>query len=242
MIHMKTGTVKRQLGDNPGVSTPPTDDDVETSDRGDGRRRRWEEHKRARREEFVAAAIRGIRAHGPDLSLDDIATEAGVSKPVLYRHFTDKADVFAAVLDRIATELFLPRVAAELLTGEDDEGLLRAAVSSYIGLVVQEPQLYRFVFAHNSLGRRGDFVASMEDAIAQALSALMADRLRGAGLDSGGAEPWAYGVVGMVQLAAHRWMDHRVMSADALVDYLCALAWQGLSGVLPPDPVTEETR
>jgi AcrR family transcriptional regulator len=237
MIHMNCGTVKRRRVHNSRVPTPPTDHDLPrpARDHVDGRRRRWEEHKRMRREEFVSATVEAIRRHGNDVSLDDIAAEAGVSKPVLYRHFADKADVFAAVLDRIATALFLPRVAAELVPGRDDEELLRGAISSYVGLVVQEPELYRFVFAHNSLARGGDFVATMEAAIAQALSAMMADRLRAAGADSGGAEPWAYGVVGMVQLAAHRWMDHRTMTADALVDYLCALAWQGLSGVLPPE-------
>jgi AcrR family transcriptional regulator len=236
MIHMNSATVKRGAVHNPEVHSSPTDHD--DTARGDGRRRRWEEHKRARREEFVSAALRAIRVHGPDLSLDDIASEAGVSKPVLYRHFTDKADVFAAVLDRIATEVFLPRVAPALLVGGDDNALLRGAVSSYVELVVQEPELYRFVFGHNQYARGGDFVANMEDAIAQALSALMADRLREAGADSGGAEPWAYGVVGMVQLASHRWVDHPTMSAEALVDYLVSLAWQGLSVVLPPDPTT----
>jgi AcrR family transcriptional regulator len=236
MIHMKHVTVKRSLRavHNPGVQKSPHADELATP--GDGRRRRWEEHKRARREEFVAAALRAIREHGAHASLDDIAAEAGVSKSVLYRHFHDKADVFRAVLDRIASDLFLPRVAAALVVDQDDQDLLRAAVSSYVGLVVQEPELYRFVFTHSGLGRQGDFVATMEDAIAQALSALMADRLRQAGADSGGAEPWAYAVVGMVQLASHRWVDHPTMSAEALVDYLCALAWQGLGGVLPRDP------
>jgi AcrR family transcriptional regulator len=239
MIHMNGATVKPapRTVHNLGVQKSPPEDELATP--GDGRRRRWEEHKRARREEFVAAALCAIREHGEDVSLDDIAAEAGVSKSVLYRHFHDKADVFRAVLDRIASDLFLPRVATSLLVEQDDQELLRATISSYIGLVVQEPALYRFVFTHNSLGRKGDFVATMEDAIAQALSALMADRLRRAGADSGGAEPWAYGVVGMVQLASHRWVDHPTMSAEALVDYLCTLAWQGLSGVLPPE--TEES-
>jgi AcrR family transcriptional regulator len=236
MIHMNRVTVKRSAVHNPEVRSSPTDQDEMTP--GDGRRRRWEEHKRARRAEFVSAALRAIRVHGQDVGLDDIAAEAGVSKPVLYRHFADKADVFAAVLDRIATDVFLPKVAAAILIGGDDLALLRGAVSSYVQLVVQEPELYRFVFSHNKLARGGDFVANMEDAIAQALSALMADRLREAGSDSGGAEPWAYGVVGMVQLASHRWVDHPTMSAEALVDYLVSLAWQGLSGVLPPDTTT----
>jgi AcrR family transcriptional regulator len=264
MIHMHTATVKRKAATvqnsrvdlTPETPPPPGEEprrrrrrdadggrgeDGRGEGGGDGRRRRWEEHKRARREEFVTAAVEAIRVHGTDVGLDDIARQAGVSKPVLYRHFTDKADVFAAVLDRIATDMFLPLVAAELVTDKADEDLLRGAVSAYVGLVVQEPQLYQFVFTHNALGTQGDFVANMEDVIALGLSALMADRLRRSGADSGGAEPWAYGVVGMVQLAAHRWMKHQVMSAEALVDYLVALVWQGLSGVLPPKEDEETT-
>jgi AcrR family transcriptional regulator len=208
--------------------------------RGDGRRRRWEEHKRARRAEFVTAAIEAIRVNGTDVGLDDIAAQAGVSKPVLYRHFTDKADVFSAVLDRIATDVFLPLVGAALAQPKDDETLLRDAVSAYVGLVVSEPQLYQFVFTHNALGTQGDFVANMEDTIALGLSALMADRLRKEGVDSGGAETWAYGVVGMVQLAAHQWMKHRVISAEALVDYLIDLAWKGISGLVPRSETEED--
>ena len=48
-----------------------------------------------------------------------------------------------------------------------------------------------------------------ERQIAQALAAVLGDRMRELGLDSGGAEVWAFGVVGMVQLATQRWFDQR---------------------------------
>ncbi|MGH3547151.1 MAG: TetR/AcrR family transcriptional regulator [Pseudonocardiaceae bacterium] len=47
-------------------------------------------HREQRRAALVQAAMRAIRQHGPDVAMDDIATEAGVSKPILYRHFLDK--------------------------------------------------------------------------------------------------------------------------------------------------------
>jgi AcrR family transcriptional regulator len=199
----------------------------------DGRRTRWQEHNRGRREELVDAALTAVRSHGAEASLDDVAAAAGVSKPVLYRHFTDRAALFSAVLERVATEVFLPRVTEALDPDEDEVAILRSAVRAFVELVVDEPQLYRFVFSHNALGRDGDFVASMEDAIAQALAGLMSRRLTDAGRDPAAAEPWAYGVVGMVQLATHRWVTHPTMTADQLVDHLVALAWGGLAGVLP---------
>src|SRR5437763_7604163 len=65
--------------------------------RGDARRERWRAHREARREEFVEATIRAVARHGPEVGMDEIAAEAGVTKPVLYRHFTDKADLYLAV-------------------------------------------------------------------------------------------------------------------------------------------------
>src|SRR6476620_2442329 len=63
----------------------------------DGRSTRWSGHREARREELVEAAVAAIDRHGPEASIEDIAASAGVSKPVLYRYFADKADLFAAV-------------------------------------------------------------------------------------------------------------------------------------------------
>lgn len=207
----------------------------------DGRRRRWAGHRQARRAELVAAAVEAIRAGGPHVGLDEIAARAGVSKPVLYRHFTDRDDLFAAVLDAIADEVLLPRIGLEAL-GEGggeltDAATIRGVVRAFVTVVDDEAHLYRFALRHAGAGSDGDFVASTERRIALALSALVGDRLRGLGLDSGGAQVWAFGVVGMVQLATRRWADERSMSADALVDYLTTIVHGGLVA-LTSGPVT----
>ena len=200
---------------------------------GDGRRERWRAHNQARREEFVQATLTAIRRGGPRIGLDEVCAVAHVSKPVIYRHFRDRDDLFAAVLERIAADVFLPRVAAALDPAQDEPAMLRAAIGAYVSLVIEEPQLYRFVFAHNALGESADFVGSMEAAVAQALVMMLGQRLRDSGRHPGAAEPWAYAVVGMVQLATHRWADHPTVEADELVELLASLAWQGLSAVLP---------
>ena len=58
----------------------------------DGRTTRWDAHRDQRRAELVLAAVRAIDQHGPDAGIADIAAEAGVSRPVLYRYFADKDD------------------------------------------------------------------------------------------------------------------------------------------------------
>src|SRR5947209_14328014 len=64
---------------------------------GDGRSTRWSEHREARRTELVAAAVSAIDEHGPAASIAEMAASAGVSKPVLYRYFADKDDLYRAV-------------------------------------------------------------------------------------------------------------------------------------------------
>jgi hypothetical protein len=65
----------------------------------------------------------------------------------------------------------------------------------------------------------------------QLLATLLGDQLRLRGQESGGAEVWAHGLVGMVESTAEWWLDHRTTSRAALVDDLAALAWGGIAGI-----------
>ncbi len=196
----------------------------------DGRKKRWDEHKRARREEFVDGALIAIRRGGPGVGMDAIAAQLEVSKTVLYRHFADKNDLVGAVLTKIAQSVLLPPLLAELGVQRDDYDQVHALIKAYVTSIAGEPELYGYVFAQNQ--EADSVVATTERVVAEALAAVVGDRLRSMGMDSGGAHPWAYGVVGMVQLATHWWVDNRTMSAEALVDYLTMLVWGGLEGVL----------
>jgi AcrR family transcriptional regulator len=203
----------------------------------DGRRARWTEHRRARREDLVAAAVEAVRRVGPELAVDDVARSAGVSKTVIYRYFSDKDELIDAVLDRIAQAILLPRLLGELAAEHpDDRAALRAVVVAFVSLIEDEPELYRFAYAQaGRSGRSGraDLVADTEREIAQALGVHLGSRLADAGRPVEPAMTWAYGVVGMVQLAAHWWSDTRPVPSSDLVEHLTALAHGGLGALLP---------
>jgi AcrR family transcriptional regulator len=201
----------------------------------DGRRARWTEHRRARREDLVAAAVEAVRAAGPDFAVDDVARSAGVSKTVIYRYFSDKDELVDAVLERISTVVLLPRLLGEI-AGEhpDDRSALRSVLAAFVALIEDEPELYRFAYAQAGRSGRADLVAATEHQIAEALAARMAARLAEAGRPPEPATTWAYGVVGMVQLATHWWSTARTVTAPELVEQLTALADGGLSALLPP--------
>src|SRR4029450_7094161 len=58
-----------------------------------------------RRAELLDAAERAIRRIGPRASMDELAAEAGITKPILYSHFGDKAGLVTALAERVAGQL-----------------------------------------------------------------------------------------------------------------------------------------
>ncbi|MCW2635228.1 MAG: putative TetR family transcriptional regulator [Blastococcus sp.] len=201
----------------------------------DGRRSRWTEHRRARREELTAAAVEAVRLAGPAFAVDDVARSAGVSKTVIYRYFSDKDELVDAVLERISDVVLLPRLLGELARDHaNDRARLHAVIAAFVALIEDEPALYRFAYAHVGRSGRADLVAATEREIAEALAAAMTERLAEAGRSTAPAMTWAYGIVGMVQLAAHWWAETRAVPAAELVGQLTDLADGGLGALLPP--------
>src|SRR4051794_4639562 len=135
----------QRVADHPGVSSVPG---PRAAVRG-GRRSRWPEPRRARREELAAAAVEAVRRAGPDFAVDDVARSAGVSKTVIYRYFADKDELIDAVLERISNAVLLPRLLGEIaLEHADDRSKLTAVITAFVALIEDEPELYRFVYAH----------------------------------------------------------------------------------------------
>ncbi len=199
--------------------------------KADGRKRRWHRHKVERRNELIDGTITAIRRHGRFLSMDEIAAEIGVSKTVLYRYFVDKNDLTSAVLMRFAQTTLIPNMAAALTADMDGFDLTREIIRVYVDTVAAEPEPYRFVMA-NSSPSKNKVIADSERIIARMLSVMLRRRMQEVGMDTGGVEPWAYMIVGGVQLATHSWISDPRMSKEELIDYLTMLSWSALCGIV----------
>ncbi|TVT49255.1 TetR/AcrR family transcriptional regulator [Amycolatopsis rhizosphaerae] len=217
---------------------------------GDARRDRWRKHRIARRAEFVEAALRALDEHGPDLAMEDVATAAGVTKPVLYRHFADKADLYLALGQR-GTELLFSRLVPAINAELAPVPRIRTALDAFFGVIEEYPNLYRLLARRSFSGKpvQADVVAEDKELIATALTALLGDYMRMLGLDSGAAEPWAYGIVGMVQNTGEWWLERRSMSRDSVVEYLTRIIWAAIDGltrqqgvVIDPDQPLEANK
>jgi AcrR family transcriptional regulator len=214
------------------------DDKHEATAPADARRDRWRSHRAARREEFVEAALRALAAHGPDLGMEHVAAEAGVTKPVLYRHFTDKADLIVALGHR-GTEILFERLIPAMNIEEAPIPRIRKSLDAFFSVIEEFPNLYRLL-VRRSLGEPAgsDVVAEDKEVIAAALATLLGDYMRAFQLDSGAAEPWAYGIVGMVQNVGEWWLERKTMARDAVVEYLTQVIWAAIDGILRQNGVS----
>ncbi|ETW24540.1 TetR/AcrR family transcriptional regulator [Mycobacterium gastri] len=207
----------------------------------DGRKRRWHQHKVERRNELVDGTIEAIRVRGRFLSMDEIAAEIGVSKTVLYRYFVDKNDLTTAVMMRFAQTTLIPNMAAALSSNLDGYELTREVIRVYVETVASEPEPYRFVMA-NSSASKSKVIADSERIIARMIAVMLRHRMQEVGMDTGGVEPWAYLIVGGVQLATHSWMSAPRMTSDELIDYLTMLSWSALCGIVEAGGSLEKFR
>jgi AcrR family transcriptional regulator len=198
---------------------------------GDRRRTRWTAHRKQRREDLIRAAIEAFFQHGPDVDMAQVAAAAGVSKPVLYRYFADKAELWFAAGDYVAQRV-VDAVVPAIAQVREERGFIAACVDAYLAEIESQPDLYRFLMRQSGLSGGHNLVAKASETVAAELARAIGDRLRAVGLDSGGAEPWAYGLVGFVTAVGDWWMSRgRPMSRAALTDYVATLMWQGFDGI-----------
>jgi AcrR family transcriptional regulator len=183
-----------------------------------------------RRAELLDAAERVIRARGPEVGMDDIAAEIGLTKPAVYRSLGDKADLTAALGQRVSTRL-AEQLAAALATPVDDvtdTAQVRASVASCIDVfcrfVDEDTNLYRFI-VHGSAGLRhtGVMDKPLVVNLGELIRASLADSARRVGADPKVASTWAYAMIGAVFAATEHWLHHQDISRAELVSRLAAL-------------------
>lgn len=107
-------------------------------------RRRQVDRTAATRAALVAAARRLWAERGyADVGTEEIVQAAGVTRGALYHHFTDKAELFAAVFEAVETDLTARLIGAVADAPADDPlTLLRAGADAWLAASV-EPEVRR---------------------------------------------------------------------------------------------------
>lgn len=223
-----------------------------SEDAVDGRSSRWDQHRAERRRELVEATLRAIRSRGAGVGMDDIASSAGTSKTVFYRHFTDRAGLYGAVAERVNAIILrdITRAVGDVTAftgpaaapGPPPRDLLAAAVDSYLALVEHDPEVYRFIVAAplvppSERTETLDLASTVSQAVAIQIGALIAAALTSAGRSTDPAVTWGHAVVGMARAAGDEWLRAGAAesgtSRETLKEHLTEFIWGGLSSAWP---------
>jgi len=166
--------------------------------------------------------------------MDQIASVAKTGKPVIYRYFTDKTDLYRAVTQRLVGNVLTTLVRA-MATDPPPRELIHVSIEAYLALLESNPELYRFVAQHPLVGNAlpgASGVVDFSTVVAELLGQHLGAQLRENGLDPAFAHPWGEAIVGFISAASIWWIDHRdAMSRQQLADYLSSLLWGGAAGV-----------
>jgi AcrR family transcriptional regulator len=177
----------------------------------------------ARREALLAAADAVVQRDGASASMASIAAEAGITKPILYRHFGDKGGLYAALAAR-HTDRLLDALTQALAQGRTPRERVHLTVDAYLSVLEAEPQVYRFLVQSEEAapvqGQVRGFVRRLQEQLGRGIAAEF-----GLPQDDVRAAVWAAGIVGMVQAAGDWWLESRTLSRSALSEHLTALLW-----------------
>ena len=184
-----------------------------------------------RRGQLLAAASevfvdRGYHAAG----MDEIADRAGVSKPVLYQHFTSKLELYLAVLAQHVENL-VSGVRQALRTTTDNRQRVRAAVAAFFDFIEHDSQGYRLIFEN-------DYVTEPQVAVqvrvaTEACTDAVFDLIsHDSGLEPHRARMIAVGLVSISVDSARYWLNNeRPVSKEDAVEGTVQFIWGGLSHV-----------
>jgi AcrR family transcriptional regulator len=181
------------------------------------------------RELVLDAAERAIRRDGSGVSLETIAIEAGVTKPVVYARVGGRTSLADALSDRL-TDRLVDRASIAIGSLPFGREMIASFIEANLTTMADNREVLLYVTGGTSEDTPQRTLALAERSITPTAEMLARWRRR-QGLDPDVALPWAYGIVGMLHLVSLWWIKESDRSAEQMAEQLTELLWPGLSGL-----------
>jgi AcrR family transcriptional regulator len=180
----------------------------------------------ADRETLLAAAERLIRKRGSAVSLDAIAAEAGVTKPILYRGVGDRDALVNALAVRLSTRM-AEQVTRLVERAAGPRDALQCLVGGYLTHAADDRHLYLYVTAGGTSEDRVQQSLLLADGAARLFAERIAAYRLARGADSSVATVWAYGLVGALHFVTLWWLRDGAIGSDEVTAQITELLWSG---------------
>ncbi len=167
-------------------------------------------------------------------TMDEIAHEAGFTKPILYQYFDSKTELYREVVTRTA-ETLLGALAAAVEDATTPRERIEVSFRVFFDMVVEETDAFRVLFIHSHEGETKGDLRSFEAALVSFIEPLIAVRIKPdhrrqlaagvVGIAEGAATAW------LIQQEARGWPPPRPGVAQRLAARSATLAWGGLRSI-----------
>lgn len=203
---------------------------MSTGAKSAGRPSRTESERSLQRQRLLDDAIAAIRIRGSGVSVENIAAQAGVSKPVFYAEFGDKAGLADALALERAQQMERSLIAG-LAAGEplDTTAAVQLGASALIGLVVDDPEVYGFIQRSMRASDRGvldnPLVRILHDRVEMLISLLAPDA------DKAMVSVVTDGMFGFIFAMVESWQVAQEPSQEEVVRVIVRLVQQGFTTI-----------
>lgn len=164
-------------------------------------------------------------------SIEEIATRAGVSKPVVYEHFGGKEGIYAVIVDR-EVEGLTRALSDALDAGGHPKVLVERTTLTLLDYIETNTDGFRILVRDSPVAQATGTFSSLIGDVATKVEHLLADQFRRRGLDPRTAPLYAQMLVGMIALTGQSWLESMSPKKSVVAAHLVNLAWNGLSGMV----------
>jgi len=188
-----------------------------------------------RREQLLRVAKSLFAERGfQSTTMDDIAREAGFTKPILYQYFDSKTDLYREIVAQLA-ETLLASLKAAVSAAATPRAKIEVAFRVYFEMVVSETDAFRILFIHSHEGDTAKELRALELGLISFMLPFF-----DASMSEDHRRQLAGGVVGIAEGAAIVWLEQQESkgwpppaagAAERLAERSATLAWGGLRTV-----------
>ena len=180
-----------------------------------------------RRRQILQVALEVFSRSGyHDTSMNAVAAEAGVTKPVLYQHFASKHELFEVLLTETGDDLLRAIESSEV--EETPRRRVEAGFRAFFRFFEDRPAAFAVLYG-SSLATDPEFrrdARQVRDSFSEDLTRIMGE------MDYEDALAMAAGINGLSEGMIRHWMHlGRIRSSEEMAALAARLAWSGIEGL-----------
>lgn len=171
-------------------------------------------------------------------AIEEIASRAKVSKPVVYEHFGGKEGLYAVIVDRELSGISAT-ITEALGSSSSPSVVVERAALALLTYIEDSPDGFR-ILSSGSDRAAGTYSTLLADVAIQ-VSGILASQFSDHGLDPRTAPLYAQMLVGIVSSPAWWWLENRAMTKEEVAAHMVNLAWNGLRAMEPEPHLRQAT-